>query len=265
MDQKTNSLTYRNRLVLKIGSSTLTRGEHIISRGKVEDMARQILALRDRYEIVIVSSGAIATARQSLKTLNHSPIAVKQALAAIGQPILMRIYQEVFQDYGLKVAQCLLSHVDFERDASRNNTRNTLEVLLANGYIPIVNENDTTATEEIRFGDNDYLAALVADLVKAQRLILATNIDGLYAEDPHKNPHAPLIKEVVDIEKVSHMAGESISVNGTGGMASKLKAARYCQEKGVEMWIVNGNSSNFLIEAIDNKLEFTRFLASKRN
>ena len=248
------------RLVLKIGSSTLTRGEHIISRGKVEDMARQIVRLQEQYEIILVSSGAIATARQSLQTQKNNPIAIKQALAAIGQPILMRIYQEVFQDYGLKVAQCLLSHTDFERDLSRQNTQNTLEVLLSNGYIPIINENDTTTTEEIRFGDNDYLAALVSHLIQADLLVLASNIEGLYAEDPDTNPQARLIQEVKDISAVAHMAGPSISNNGTGGMASKLKAAQYCQGKGIEMWILNGNPADFLINALQGKTNYTRFI-----
>ncbi|MEM6632479.1 MAG: glutamate 5-kinase [Bacteroidota bacterium] len=255
----------RKRLVLKIGSSTLTQGTHIISRGKVEDIARQLVALKDEYEILIVSSGAIATARQAIKTQGNDPIAVKQALAAIGQPILMRIYQEVFQDYGLRMAQCLLSHTDFERDSSKVNTQNTLEVLLANGYIPIINENDTTTTAEIRFGDNDYLAALVAHLVQAHLLILASNIEGLFAEDPQTNPQAKLIKSVRDISEVAHMVGPSVSSNGTGGMASKLKAAQYCQENGIELWILNGNHQNFLVHALGGIREFTRFLPIKEN
>ena len=254
----------RKRLVLKIGSSTLTQGTHIVSRGKVEDIARQIIALKEQYEILIVSSGAIATARQAIKTQGNDPIAVKQALAAIGQPILMRIYQEVFQDYGLLVAQCLLSHTDFDRELSKVNTQNTLEVLLANGYIPIINENDTTTTAEIRFGDNDYLAALVASLVRADILVLASDIDGLYAEDPQVNPQAQLITEVEHIGSVAHMVGDSISPNGTGGMTTKLKAAQYCQNNGVEMWITNGKKTNFLIKILEKKKPFTRFVITKR-
>jgi len=254
----------RLRLVLKIGSSTLTRGEHIISRGKIEDIARQILDLKNQYDILIVSSGAIATAKQSLKIHDQYDIAIKQALAAIGQPILMRIYQEVFQDYGLKVAQCLLSHSDFEQERSRENTANTLEVLLENGFVPIINENDTTATEEIQFGDNDYLAALLASLVDADLLVLASDIDGLYESDPRENPEAALIPAVHELSKVLHMAGTSTSHNGTGGMSSKLKAARHCMDHYIHMWIVNGGEDNFLLQAITGTMPFTRFVPKSK-
>ncbi len=249
----------KKRLILKIGSSTLTRGKHIVSRGKIEDLARQILELRTEYEIIIVSSGAIATARQSLHLKGFNPLAVKQALAAIGQPILMRIYHEVFSDHGMTVAQCLLSHTDFLHEKSRQNTINTLNVLLDNGYIPVINENDTTTTEEIRFGDNDYLAALVACLLEVDLLILASDISGLYSGDPRSDLQARLIPVVHDIHKVQHMAGDSISANGTGGMHSKLKAAQLCMEKGIDTWIVNGGKDDFVLNAMQGNMAFTRF------
>ncbi len=253
----------KKRLIIKVGSSTLTKGKHIVSRGKIEDLARQILVLREEYEVLIVSSGAIATARQSLHLNGFNALAVKQALAAIGQPILMRIYQEVFNDYGLTVAQCLLSHTDFQHESSRQNILNTLNVLLSNGYIPIINENDTTTTQEIRFGDNDYLAALVAGLLSVDLLILASDIDGLYSGDPKTDPEAQLITSVSSISDVQHMAGESISENGTGGMRSKLKAAQLCMEQGIDMWIVQGAMEEFVLKAMDGTIAFTHFNANQ--
>ncbi len=249
----------KKKIIIKIGSSTLTRGTNQISRGKIEDLARQILALRETYEIVLVSSGAIATAKQFMHLSGTDGLAVKQAMAAIGQPILLRIYQEVFSDFGLQVAQCLMHSQDFDRPQSRENIVNTSDILLKNGYIPIINENDTVATEEIKFGDNDKLAALTAALLQVDLLVLASDINGLYSSDPKDNPEAQLIETVDDVAAVSHLAGDSISVHGTGGMRSKLTAAKICQEVGIEMWIVNGREEQFVLQALNGEMAFTRF------
>ncbi len=246
-------------LVLKVGTSTLTRGTAQISRGKLEDIAAQIVYLRHEWDIVLVSSGAIAAARHQVELVGGHPMEVKQALAAIGQPMLMQRYHEVFGDHGLQVAQCLLTHDDFRRPASRHNTVSTLRTLLANGYVPIVNENDTVATEEIQFGDNDRLAAHVAVLLGARLLVLASDIDGLYERDPRQDTHAMLIREVHDPAEVWHMAGEAGSQQGSGGMRSKVRAAFICHEGGVEMWIVNGGREQFLIKALAGQLAGTRF------
>ncbi len=252
----------KKRIILKIGSSTLTRGTNQISRGKIEDIARQIIALRTDYDIVLVSSGAIATARQFME-LSGETIAVKQALAAIGQPVLLRIYQEVFGDFGLKVAQCLMHSQDFDRAQSRENIGNTIDILLKSGYIPIINENDTVATEEIQFGDNDKLAALTAALLKVDLLILASDIDGLYSGDPKANKKVELIERVEDIAAVIHLAGESTSNHGTGGMNSKLAAAKICQAHQIEMWIVNGSVEGFAVKALRGEMAFTQFVGTK--
>ncbi len=246
-------------LVLKVGTSTLTRGTARISHGKLEDLARQIVALRERWQVVLVSSGAIAAARHQVELHGGHPLEVKQALAAIGQPMLMRQYHEVFQDFGLRVAQCLLTHDDFTRPASRANTINTLRTLLHNGYVPIVNENDTVATEEIHFGDNDRLAAHVAVLVGARLLVLASDIDGLYEQDPRVHAEARLIREVKHPARVWHMAGEAGTPHGSGGMRSKVQAACICKEGGVEMWIVNGTEEGFLLKALSGRMQGTRF------
>lgn len=252
----------KKKLIIKIGSSTLTKGSPKIKRGKIEDVAQQIESLKAHYHIAIVSSGAVAAARQFIdltgRDLNN--LALKQALAAIGQPALMKIYQEVFADFNLQVAQCLLTYYDFNNEASNQNILNTIEALWENDYIPIINENDTVATEEIRFGDNDKLAALTAGLVQADLCILASDIDGLYTADPNLYPEANFIHTVDNIDSIRHLAGETASNLGSGGMRSKLVAAEICKEASVEMWIVNGQQDNFLLEAFESKRAFTRFV-----
>ncbi|MFT4760153.1 MAG: glutamate 5-kinase [Paraglaciecola sp.] len=250
----------KKRIILKIGSSTLTKGTNHISRGKIEDLARQILALREKYDFILVSSGAVATAKQFVQLAGGNPIEVKQALAAIGQPVLMKIYQEIFYDFGLKVAQCLLNYRDFDNENSKTNTINTVNVLLENNYIPIFNENDTVATEEIKFGDNDKLGAMTANLLTANLLILASDIDGLFDDDPKQNPNCQLIEIVQNLENVKSLAVDSLSAHGTGGMKSKLAAAEICQKAGVEMWIVNGGKENFMVDAMHGIIPFTKFL-----
>ncbi len=251
----------KKRIVIKLGSTTLTQGTSKISRGKLEDLARQINALMDDHEIVIVTSGAIAAAKHYIELTRGNAIAVKQALAAIGQPVLMRFYQEVFNDYSIKIGQCLLTYRDFENDLSRSNTLDTINTLLANGYIPVINENDTIATDEIKFGDNDKLGALVAALLKADLLILASDIDGIYDGDPKSSTQAKLIKEVKDIDALAYLQnGSSVSFLGTGGIKSKLEAARICQSNNVEMWIVNGSKDEFVRLALEGKIEFTKVL-----
>jgi len=250
----------KKRLVLKIGTSTLTSGTRLISRGKIEDIGRQIIALRDEYDIVLVSSGAIAAAKQYINIKDAGkPIESKQAMAAIGQPLLMRTYNEVLGDLGIPTAQCLMTYRDFENETSRQNTLNTIEELIKYSYLPIVNENDTTAVEEILLGDNDKLSALVAVLIKADLLVLASDIDGLFDKNPHLHADARLIEEVTDIDQARALVEERDSGLGTGGMNSKLEAAMLCQREGIETWIVNGGESDFLTKAVGGVLGFTRF------
>jgi glutamate 5-kinase len=249
----------KKRIILKLGSTTLTKGTNLISRGKLEDIAKQINELKKDYEIVIVTSGAIAAAKHFIELHRGNPVAVKQALAAIGQPVLMRFYQEVFNDYELRIGQCLLTYRDFENELSRANTLDTINTLLDNGYIPVINENDTIATDEIKFGDNDKLGALTAVLLKADLLILASDIDGLYDADPSHNPDARLILKVNDLDSVEHLQNGSTSALGTGGIKSKIEAARICRENGIEMWIVNGWKDDFAINAIKGLIPFTGF------
>lgn len=250
----------KKKLVLKIGTSTLTGGTKLISRGKIEDIGRQILELRDEYDIVLVSSGAIATAKQYINIKDAGkPVESKQAMAAIGQPLLMRIYNEVFSDFGIQTAQCLMTYRDFENETSRQNTLNTINELLKYTYLPIINENDTTSVEEILLGDNDKLSALVATLIRADLLVLASDIDGVFDKNPHLHAGAKLITEINDIYEARNLVEERDSGLGTGGMSSKLEAAIICQRENIETWIVNGGVGNFLVNALNGTSPTTKF------
>ncbi len=253
----------KKKLVLKIGTSTLTNGTKLISRGKIEDIGRQILELRDEYDIVLVSSGAIATAKQYINIKDAGrAVESKQAMAAIGQPMLMRIYHEVFSDFGISTAQCLMTYRDFENETSRQNTLNTITELLNYNYLPIINENDTTSVEEILLGDNDKLSALVAVLIKADLLVLASDIDGLFNKNPHLHADAKLIPEIKNIAEAKSLVEERDSGLGTGGMNSKLEAAILCQKENIETWIVGGGQNNFLVDAFAGMSRLTRFLVT---
>ncbi|AXT54406.1 glutamate 5-kinase [Aquimarina sp. MMG015] len=256
----------KKRIVLKIGSNVLTKGTDHISRGKIEDIGKQIVALQDAYEFVIVSSGAIAVAKQFVNLeSNGKEINVKQALASIGQPHLMRIFQESFRDLGLLTSQCLLSYSDFEREQSKRNIVNTINVLLANNYIPIINENDTVATDEIKFGDNDKLAALTACLLEVDLLVIATNTNGICTKESIENETFKTIDEVYDMKELADEIVSSISTHGTGGMQSKVQAASITQNEAIETWIVNGLEDNFMVDAIDKKVPFTKIVKAVYN
>ena len=251
----------KRRILIKIGSNTLTKETNQISRGKIEDIGRQIAHLKNEYEFIIVSSGAIAAAKQFVK-LEHTgqEINVKQALAAIGQPHLMRIFQENFRELGLLTSQCLLSYSDFEKEESKINIKNTINVLVSNSFIPIINENDTVATDEIQFGDNDKLAALTASLLKVDLLLIATNTDGIYTKDSIKNKHPKTITTVHDLATLKSEISNEKSAHGTGGMQSKIDAATIAHNAGIETWIVNGIKENFILDAIANATNFTKIV-----
>jgi glutamate 5-kinase len=251
----------KKKIVIKVGTSTLTGGSNRISYATIENLARQILSIRDRYNVILVSSGAIATARQfaEIHQTGTAQIESKQALAAIGQPKLIRIFDEVFGSLGLQVAQCLLTYRDFDNDTARENVRNTLHKLLDFGYIPIINENDTVAVDEIIFGDNDKLSAYVAIISEADLLMLVTDIDGIYTQNPHLHPEAELIEDVTDTEAVKAFIQERDNGLGTGGMTSKIYAAELCLRHGLEMRIVNGNQPSFIVGALEGRFLHTRF------
>jgi len=251
-------------IVVKIGTSTLTAGTTWISRGKIEDIARQLVRLMPDYQVVIVSSGAIATARQYINIEGwQNLVSSKQAMSAIGQPKLMQIYSEVFGDFGIRIAQCLMTYRDFENEESRRNTYNTVKELLKHNFVPIINENDTVAVEELILGDNDKLSALVAILMDAQKLIIASDIDGLYDKNPHLHADAKLIEEVSDIEAMKQFVEEKENGLGTGGMTSKINAACICHEKSIMVCLVNGGKPNFILDCLEGKMSFTRILPKR--
>lgn len=246
-------------ILLKLGTATLTKNTDFISRGKIEEIAREIYALRSEFNFVIVSSGAIAVAKQFVNLAGKKDIHVKQALASIGQPHLMRIFMEVFSDLGLHCSQCLISYQDFENEVSRNNIKHTIDTLIENDYIPIINENDTVATDEIQFGDNDVLAAKTAALIAADILIIATNTNGIY-KDFGSTGNKETIKVINDIEQVKESITLEKSKQGSGGMLSKIEAAKIAQESGIETWLLNGHSENFLSLSLTGDLPFSKIL-----
>lgn len=251
----------KKRILLKIGSNTLTKETNHISRGKIEDIGMQIAALKDDYEFVIVSSGAIAAAKQFVKLeAPDNEIFVKQALASIGQPHLMRIFHENFSDLGLHTSQCLLSYSDFEKTETKVNIVNTIDVLVKNNYIPIINENDTVSTDEIKFGDNDKLAALTAVLLDVDILIIATNTNGIYTKASIQDENPETISLVTDLQTLVNEIGEAKSSHGTGGMQSKIDSAAIAKAANIETWIVNGLEDNFILKALQNKIPFTKIV-----
>jgi len=256
----------KKTLILKIGSSTLTTGSNRISRGKIEDIARQLVVLQKDYNIAIVSSGAIATAKHFIDVNKWQLSDSRQALSAIGQPILMQIYNEIFRDFALATAQCLLTYRDFDNPEAQKNIKNTLSNLFENNFIPIINENDTIAIDEIVFGDNDKLSAYVANLLDADLLILASDIDGLFDKNPHKHKDAQLIPAIQNIEQCQNYIDDLTEENlGTGGMTSKIQAAEICSRINTNMWIVNGGKNNFILDSIENKTKHTRFIFTEND
>jgi len=249
----------KKRILLKIGSNTLTKETNNISRGKIEDLANQIAKLQNTYEFIIVSSGAIAVAKQFVKLESkQEDVFVKQALASIGQPHLIRIYQEIFREYGLLTSQCLLSYSDFEKQESKTNIVNTINVLVNNNYIPIINENDTVATDEIQFGDNDKLGALTATLLDVDLFIIATNTNGIYTKASIHDQAPKTIEEVTNFEALHAEVVSSKSSHGSGGMASKIEAASVTKNANIETWIVNGLEDDFIVSAMEQKVPFTK-------
>ncbi len=251
----------KKTILLKLGSATLTKNTSFISRGKIEEIAREIQQLKQSYNFVIVSSGAIAVAKQFVNLAGKKDIHVKQALASIGQPHLMRIFMEVFSDLGLHTSQCLLSYSDFEHEDSRVNIKETIHVLVENDYIPIINENDTVATEEIKFGDNDKLAAKTASLLNVDLLIIATNTDGIYKQYVEDGINETIM-EIHNITEILPSVSNLKSDQGSGGMLSKIQAAEIAQKAGIETWLVNGHKENFLSKAIEGKIPFSKIVSN---
>ena len=254
------------RLVVKIGTSTLTHATGHLNIRRVESLCRVISDIKNAgHQVILVSSGAIGMGIGKLGLISRpSDMPTKQAAAAVGQCELMYTYDKLFSDYHHTVAQLLITGEDVASQKRHNNFRNTLNRLLELGALPILNENDTVATEEIVIGDNDTLAAIVARSVGADLLVLLSDIDGLYTADPRVDPNARLISVVPVLDdSIKALAGVSGSDQGTGGMITKLQAAEICMNCGCDMVIANGNEPNHLYTILDGGAVGTRFLAKK--
>ncbi len=265
MINERENLKDKKRIVIKIGSSSLTHQETgELNFYKIEKLIRIICDLKgEGKEIILVSSGAIAAGRQALGGERPKSISEKQAYAAVGQARLMMVYQKIFSEYNQVAAQILMTKDTMIRDISRYNAQNTFDELLRLGTIPIVNENDTVSTHEIQFGDNDRLSAIVAALVGADLLLLLSDIDGLYSDDPRKNPDARFIRyvETITPELMEMGKDSSGSSVGTGGMSTKLMAARIATDSGSDMVIANADRIEVIHDIIQGKDIGTLFTA----
>lgn len=244
------------RIVVKIGTSTLTHATGHLNIRRVEELCKTLSDIKNAgHEIIMVSSGAVGMGVGKLG-LQQRPrdIPTKQAAAAVGQCELMYVYDKLFSEYHHTVAQLLITGDDTRDETRHRNFTTTLNRLLEMGALPIINENDTVATEELGIGDNDTLAAIVASSVGADLLILLSDIDGLYTADPHTHPDARLLHRVTRIDDhIRDLAGVSNGTQGTGGMVTKLRAAEICLGSGCDMVIANGNAPENLYAILDGK------------
>ena len=250
------------RVVIKIGTSTLTHTTGNLNIRRVEELCKVMSDIKNAgHEVILVSSGAIGMGVGKLGLLERpTDVPTKQAAAAVGQCELMYFYDKIFGEYHHIVAQLLITNEDIANDVRHQNFSNTLNRLLQLGALPIINENDTVGTKEIVIGDNDTLAAIVAESVKADLLILLSDIDGLYTADPRTDPTATLIHRITKLDdSVLALAGGTGTKRGTGGMVTKLQAAKICMDCGCDMVIANGNNANNLYDILDGKNTGTRF------
>lgn len=259
----------KKRIVIKIGSSSLQHKETgDLDYTKLDVLVRELCNLRNMgKDVVLVTSGAIAVGKKAIlmPTKEDNPIAVKQACAAVGQARLMMIYQKIFAEYNQVAAQILMTRHTVDDEMNRTNAQNTFEELFRMGVIPIVNENDTVATHEIEIGDNDTLSAVVASMIRADLLILLSDIDGLYTDDPRANPEAVFVETVEHLDdSLMRMGKGSTGSNvGTGGMYTKLGAARIATSSGADMIIANSSDIRILHRIMDGRNFGTLFVANR--
>lgn len=268
MSHLRKQLKNKERIVVKIGSSSLQHPQTgDLDYIKMEVLVRELCDLRNQgKDVVLVTSGAVAVGRKAVHIdKNVDSIAVKQACAAIGQARLMLTYQKLFAEYNQITAQILMTKNTVLDDVNRYNAHNTFSELLKLGVIPIVNENDTVATYEIEIGDNDTLSAIVASLIGADLLILLTDIDGLYTDDPRINPNAEFIETVEELKEEHMKMGKASTGSGvgTGGMNTKMIAAKIATSGGADMIIANGEDIKILHRIMDGRKKGTIFQARK--
>lgn len=270
MDEMRENLSKKQRIVVKVGSSTITHeATGNINFAKLEKLVRLLTDLHNQgKEVVLVTSGAVAVGRKSIGMQERpKSLSEKQACAAIGQASLMTVYQKLFSEYHQPCAQILMTKFTILNDITRQNACNTFEQLFKMGVIPIVNENDTVSTDEMEnlgIGENDTLAALVTAMIHGDLVILLSDIDGLYSDDPKKNPDAVFFHQIDDVnDSVLGMAKGSSSNVGTGGMQTKLSAAKIATDSGADMIIANGDDIENLRRVMDGEQIGTLFVAHK--
>lgn len=266
MHDKRKRIKNYKRIVVKVGTSTLTYDTGMENLLSIEKLAMVLSDLLNQgKEVVLVTSGAIGVGVGRLK-LKEKPntIREKQAVAAVGQCELMHLYSKFFSEYGHLVGQILLTRDVVEDDHKRHNVINTFETLIEKGIVPIVNENDSVATDEIEFGDNDTLSAIVADIIKADLLIILSDIDGFYDSDPRTNNDSKLLSYIEEItQEIEEYAGGVGSNRGTGGMVTKLSAAKIATSAGVDMVLCNGSDPEIIFDVLDSKEIGTLFISKK--
>jgi glutamate 5-kinase len=264
---RTILLAHVKRVVIKIGSGVISDNDGI-DLDRIATLCEDVHQLRKRgYEVILVSSAAVAAGKADLGIVGNTrnlPLPLKQAAAAIGQSRLMRAYKDALRKYDLTAAQILLTRDDLANRRRYLNARNTLMALLEYGVVPIINENDTVVIDEIRFGDNDNLSAMATNLIEAQLLVILSDVDGLYSSDPRHNPNARLITEVERITpEIEAMAGVEGTFLGTGGMTTKIKAAKRATLYGAGTAIINGRTSHNLRYLFDGHELGTYFLPAR--
>lgn len=268
MDYRLNLKNYK-RIVIKIGTTSLTYANGKMNLKRIDRLSWILSDLRNQgKEIILVSSGAIAVGADRLGLLERPrDIMGKQASSAVGQAVLMQIYEKFFMECNQKVAQILLTKDVFDFEIKKRNAKNTISTLLSMGVIPIVNENDTVATEELmEFSDNDTLSAYVANLVESDLLIILSDIEGMYTEDPNSNPNASIINFIDEInDQIYKIAGGSSSKLGTGGMITKVKAAKIVNRMGIDMVIASGKEPDIIFDILNGENIGTLFVSKKQN
>ncbi|WP_150467653.1 glutamate 5-kinase [Francisella sp. SYW-9] len=265
--QRKDLLKIVKRVVVKVGTSTLTHQTGLLNINRIEKLVRQLADLHNQgFEVILVTSGAVGAGMGKLG-LQQKPktLPEKQAIAAVGQVALTHLYQKLFSEYGKNIAQLLLTKDDIANRERYLNARNAFSALLAKGVIPIVNENDAVVIDEIKVGDNDTLSALVANLIGADLLILLSDIDGLYTANPRINSLAKLLNIISEIsDDIRAMAGDVGSKFGTGGMATKIKAAEVAVAGGVNMIIANGEDPKILLDIVSGENIGTLFAKNNK-
>ncbi len=265
---QTNGETEGQNIVIKLGTSTLTRGKNSLNRAHMLEIVRVVAQMRQLgHRVTLVSSGAMAAGRELVASHASLPpvLSSKQLLASVGQGRLIEVWASLFAIYDIHIGQILLTRADLENRERFLNARDTLFALLDNGIVPVINENDALSTAEIKVGDNDTLAAITSIAIEADKVILLTDQKGLFEADPRSCPDAKLIREVREIdEKIIALAGGSGTTLGTGGMSTKVKAADIATRGGVELIIASGEDPGIMLDLIEERGDGTFFRTGDR-